>query len=54
MTHVVFIEYLVTRHPFLTILGEKETQMFYVASFITFNVFLGLQWNPTLNSYITS
>ena len=33
---------------FKSCLGKKETNMFYVASIITFSVFLELLWMPTL------
>ena len=48
------IQLLVSHHLFQMFLVEKETHMFYVASVITFSVFLDLLWNYTLYLYITS
>ena len=54
MTHAGFIQSLVTHHLFQSILEETETFMFYVPNVITFNTFLELLWNPTLNLYVIS
>ena len=54
INHSGFIQLLATLDLFKNSIGEKEIQMFYLASVIKLNIFLELLWNPTLNSYVTS
>ena len=48
MIHAGSIQLLATRQLFQTSLRKKETRVFYVASVITFSVFLELLRKPTL------
>ena len=54
MTHAEFLQLLVNRRLYLTSIGDKEAQTFYISIIMSFNVFYELLWNPTLNSYVTS